>query len=185
VSEIALSITTPSAEEPYLDAKAPEAWTSTHYGAEGGEETTGCIRWKSYCGKLPGLTTTHRRLVSSEALVAIDCVSGVETLQATSLRRECLPTIPIELPPIAIDITVFVPQFSALVTCGSMITVVKIATQLTSIVGNFSLVAPDIATDASVPIPGKRRRHTHSDQQENSSNRTFHEFYPPTAIRGY
>jgi hypothetical protein len=101
------------------------------------------------------------------------------------LKLENLAAIPVEIAPIPIDVAVFAAQFFAFVASGGVIPAVEIATQLATIMCDLSLVVTDIAVQASVTIPGERRRHTHSQQQENPSNCAFHIFCPPTAIRGY
>jgi hypothetical protein len=68
---------------------------------------------------------------------------------------------------------------------GSIVAVVQVAAQLVAIVCDPDLIVPNIAMQTAVAIPGKGWRHTHSCQQENSSNRAFHIFCPPTAIGGY
>src|SRR5271169_2494236 len=72
---------------------------------------------------------------------------------------------PVQLAPIAIHVAVLPAQLSAIMC-------------------DFGLVVPDIAVQTSVTVPGQRRRHTHSHQQEYPSYCAFHIVVPPTAIRG-
>jgi hypothetical protein len=92
--------------------------------------------------------------------------------------------IPIELAAIAIHVAIFMAQFSPLVSCGGVVSVVEIAAQVAAIVSDPILVVTDIAVQAAVTIPSQRRGYSHSNHQENPSNRAFHSVFPPTAIRG-
>jgi hypothetical protein len=90
---------------------------------------------------------------------------------------------PAQFAAIAIYVAVLAPQFPALVARGFIISAPQVAPQLVAIVSDFGFIVPDVAAQTSVTIPGKRRRHTHTNQQENSSNRSFHIFLrPQTAV---
>jgi hypothetical protein len=88
--------------------------------------------------------------------------SELRLLRSIVQRPASLATIPVELAAIAVDVAVLVAQFPALVPLVSVVAVVQVATQLAAIMSDVGLVVPDIAVQTSVPIPGKRRRHTHS-----------------------
>jgi hypothetical protein len=88
--------------------------------------------------------------------------SELGLLRCIVQRPASLATIPVELAAIAVDVAVLVAQFPALVARGSVVAVVQVATQLAAIMSGVGLVVPDIALQTSFPIPGKRRRHTHS-----------------------
>ena len=86
---------------------------------------------------------------------------------ATRMGHPTLPSglvaIAVLFDPIATETTIFVSQFAAFLAHTCIVAVAKIAAQFMAIVGNLGAVVADVTVQTMVAIPGKSRRHAHSD----------------------
>jgi hypothetical protein len=87
--------------------------------------------------------------------------------------KDFLAPVPIQIPPVAIHVAVFMPQFRALMPSRRIISIIQIAAQLAPVMSNPGFIMPDVP-----PIPpsiiGKHGSSAHSQHQQNSRNHPFH-----------
>jgi hypothetical protein len=90
--------------------------------------------------------------------------SAVTCREALS-RKTGLAPIPVQIATVAIYIAVLAAQLPALMPCARIISAVKIAPQLSPVVRDFGLVAPDVAS-ITPSVFGKHRACTQPNQQK-------------------
>jgi hypothetical protein len=78
--------------------------------------------------------------------------------------KSALPPIPIQVAAILANVAVLAAQFPALMPRRRIVSIVKIAPQLSAIMRDFSLVAPDVAP-VTPPIVSEHGSRTKSQKQ--------------------
>jgi hypothetical protein len=121
-------------------------------------------------------------LLATSPLAIIPNAIGRDVASYVSTTRALAPA---QFAAVAIYVAILAAQVPALVARRSIISIVQVTAQLAAVVCDPRVVVSNVAAQAAVTIPSQRRGHAHSYQQETCSNRVFHIFFPPTAIRGY